>query len=85
MARKILSWILIILGSVFLILGIVAIIAIWIYKGPLEREAVSRLEGVDRELALVAQVEGKIVGVARVGDQVDRERVKVRLIAPKNG
>jgi hypothetical protein len=27
----------------------------------------------------------KIVGVARVGDQVERERVKVRLIAPRNG
>ena len=53
MARKIFSWILIILGSVFLISGIVAIIAIWIYKAPLEREAVSRLEEVDRELALM--------------------------------
>ena len=52
MARKIFSWILIILGSLFLILSVITIIAIWAYKGPLERDAVSQLEEIDRELAL---------------------------------
>ena len=52
MARKIFSWILIILGSIFLIFSVLAILTIWIYKGPLEREAVSQLEEIDRELAL---------------------------------
>lgn len=53
MGRKIFSWILILLGTIFLILSVLAIIGIWIYKGPLEREAISRLEEIDRELALV--------------------------------
>ena len=35
MARKILAWILIVLGSLFLILSIAAIFAIWIYTEPL--------------------------------------------------
>jgi chromosome segregation ATPase len=52
MARKIFSWILILLGAVFLILSVSAIITIWIYKGPLTRDAVSQLEEIDRELAL---------------------------------
>lgn len=52
MARKIYSWILIILGGIFLILSVAAIIAIWIYNGPLTHDVVSQLEEIDRELAL---------------------------------
>lgn len=52
MARKLFSWILIILGGLFLILSVAAIVAVWIYKGPLTRQVVSQLEDIDREMAL---------------------------------
>lgn len=52
MARKVFSWILIILGGLFLILSVAAIVVVWIYKGPLTRQVVSQLEEIDREMAL---------------------------------
>lgn len=50
MARKIFSGTLIILGALLLVLSLVGIGAIWFYKEPLTREAVSRLSEVDAEL-----------------------------------
>src|SRR6266487_1250948 len=50
MARKIVSWALIVLGGIFLLLSIAAIIAIWVYKTPLTREVTGRLKGIDNEL-----------------------------------
>ncbi len=50
MYSKILSWALIILGSLFLVLSIVGIGAIWIYRVPLTNQALARLEQVDTEL-----------------------------------
>ena len=50
MARKILSGILIILGALLLVLSLVAVGAIWVYREPLTREAVSRLKEIDAEI-----------------------------------
>ncbi len=50
MYRKILSWAFIVLGTLFLILSIVGIAAIWIYRVPLTNQAIARLEQVDSEL-----------------------------------
>ena len=50
MYRRILSWTLIILGSVFLILSVVGLAAIWIYRGTLEDRTVARLEEIDAQL-----------------------------------
>src|SRR5512143_1136860 len=50
MYRKILSWALILIGSLFLILSIAGIAAIWIYRVPARDQALSRLEQVDKEL-----------------------------------
>jgi hypothetical protein len=50
MNRKILSWALIVMGTLFLILSIVGIGAIWIYRVPLTNQALGRLGQVDTEL-----------------------------------
>src|SRR5512142_834397 len=50
MYRKILSWAFIVLGTLFLILSIVGIAAIWIYRVPLTNQGLARLEQVDKEL-----------------------------------
>ncbi len=52
MIRKILSWALIILSSIFLLLSAAGIAAAWIYNEPLTRETTSRLKEVDDELSL---------------------------------
>ncbi len=51
MARKILSWTLIVLSVILLLLSLVGIGAIWIYKEPLTRQVVTRLQAIDAELA----------------------------------
>lgn len=51
MGRKIFSWTLIVLGGIFLLLSVAGIVAIWVYKGPLTREATSQLKEIDVELA----------------------------------
>jgi len=51
MARKILAWILIILGSIFLLLSVAGIAAIWIYNTPLTDRATSQLKDMDTQLA----------------------------------
>jgi len=50
MYRKILSWALIILGTLFLLLSVIGIGAIWFYRVPLTNQVISRLEQVDTEL-----------------------------------
>src|SRR5512142_2655280 len=50
MYRKILSWAFIVLGTLFLILSVVGIAAIWIYRVPLTNQGLARLEQVDSEL-----------------------------------
>lgn len=52
MARTIFSWILIILGSLFLILSVFGIVAAWVYNEPLTQEATTQLKDIDREMAL---------------------------------
>lgn len=51
MVRKIISWILVILGGLFLLLSIAGIIAVWAYNTPLTRETTGRLKEIDLELA----------------------------------
>ena len=51
MARKILAWILIIFGAILLLASVAGIIAAWVYNEPLTHEFISRLEGIDDELA----------------------------------
>jgi uncharacterized membrane-anchored protein YhcB (DUF1043 family) len=50
MYRKILSWALIVLGTLFLVLSVIGIGAIWLYRGPLTDRAVSQLQQIDTEL-----------------------------------
>lgn len=51
MARKIISWLLITLGGLFLVLSVAGIIAIWVYKTPLTHEVTGQLKGIDNQLA----------------------------------
>jgi hypothetical protein len=51
MARKIVSWVLIILGGIFLLLSVAGIIAIWIYNTPLTSAATTQLTDIDSQLA----------------------------------
>lgn len=51
MARKIFSGLLIALSSIFLILSLVGIAAVWYYNEPLTREALDRLGEIETELA----------------------------------
>lgn len=51
MTRIVFAWVLVILSSLFLLLSAAGIIAAWVYNEPLTREALSRLEGMDGELA----------------------------------
>jgi F0F1-type ATP synthase membrane subunit b/b' len=48
---KFFSWMLIVLGSIFLLLSIAGMIAIWIYNEPLTREATTRLTDINTELS----------------------------------
>jgi hypothetical protein len=50
MARKILSWTLIVLSSLFLVLSLAGIGAAWIYNGPVTRKTLVQLETIDHEL-----------------------------------
>ena len=51
MARKILSWTLIVLGSIFLLLSVAGIGMVWIYNEPLTRDTTSQLKEIDNELS----------------------------------
>jgi hypothetical protein len=50
MYRRIFSWAFIILGSLFTVLSVVGIVAIWFYRAPLTHQALTRLEAADTEL-----------------------------------
>lgn len=52
MARKIFSWILIVLSTIFLVLSVIGIGAVWIYNESLTRNMTSRLKEIDNELYL---------------------------------
>jgi chromosome segregation ATPase len=52
MARKILAWTLLVLSSIFLLLSIVGIGAVWVYNEPLTQKTTGQLKEVDNELAL---------------------------------
>ncbi len=54
MARKILAWILIILGSLFLITSVAGIVAVWIYNEPLTEKVTAQLSDIDSQLAQAA-------------------------------
>lgn len=48
---KFFSWMLIVLGSTFLVLSVAGLLAIWIYNEPLTREATTRLTDINTELS----------------------------------
>ena len=50
MYRKILSWALLILGTLLLLLSLVGIVAIWVYRVPFTTQTVGRLEQIDTQL-----------------------------------
>ena len=50
MRSRVISSILIYVGSLFVVLSVAGIIAIWVYRGPLIDEAMRRLNQVDNEL-----------------------------------
>ena len=52
MARKILAWTLLVLSSIFLLLSIVGMGAVWVYNEPLTQKTTGQLKEVDNELAL---------------------------------
>jgi predicted nucleic acid-binding Zn-ribbon protein len=51
MARKIISWILIVLSAVFLLLSVAGMGAAWVYNEPLTSRTLNWLSGVDGELS----------------------------------
>ena len=51
MANKFFSGVLIVLGTIFLLLSLVGIIAAWVYNEPLTHEAASRLTDINTELS----------------------------------
>ena len=51
MARKILAWMLIILGSLFLIASVAGIFGVWIYNDPLTQKVTAQLSDIDSQLA----------------------------------
>ena len=51
MARKFFSWLLIILGGLFLLSSVAGIAAIWVYKKPLTNQAMTQLKSIDSQLA----------------------------------
>ncbi len=50
MYRKIISWAFVNLGSLFLVLSVVAITTIWVERVPVTNQALARLESIDSEL-----------------------------------
>lgn len=50
MARKIFTWIVLILSGLFLLLSVAGIVAIWVYNKPLTDEANRRLTDIDSQL-----------------------------------
>ena len=50
MYRRIFSWAFIVLGSLFTLLSVVGIGAIWFYRAPLTHQALTRMGAVDTEL-----------------------------------
>lgn len=50
MARKILSWILMVLSGLFLLASVVGIAAIWIYNTPLTNRVTTELQTIDTQL-----------------------------------
>src|SRR5215217_1392188 len=51
MARKLLAWTLIVLGSILLILSVASIVVIWVYNTPLTDKVTFQLKDADTQLA----------------------------------
>jgi len=49
-ARKIFSWMLIVLSTLFLVLSLAGMVAAWVYNGPITRKTLAQLESIDHEL-----------------------------------
>src|SRR5262245_27562244 len=90
MYRKIISRALIGLGTLFLLLSVIGIGAIWFYRVPLTNQAISRLEGIDTELtqAQAALDNGKseLQRTLRIVDAADKSlsAMKAQMAAAKS-
>jgi len=81
MANKFFSGALIVLGSIFLLLSLVGMIAAWVYNEPLTREATSRLTDINTELSQ-AQVglqssQGELQRALRIVDAAEKALEKL--------
>ena len=81
MAKKFFSGALIVLGSIFLLLSLVGMIAAWVYNEPLTREATSRLTDINTELSQ-AQVglqssQGELQRALRIVDAAEKALEKL--------
>jgi len=76
MARKIFSWILIVLSALFLLLSVVGIGVAWIYNEPLTRDALGRLKKIDTELKLgqatLENANGELERALRILDESEK-------------
>lgn len=81
MARKILSWILIVLSGLFLLASVAGIVVIWFYNTPLTRSATDQLESIDTQLlqaqATLSNSENELERALRIVDatQVALEKI----------
>ncbi len=81
MANKFFSGTLIVLGTLFLILSLVGMVAAWVYNEPLTREATSRLTDINTELSQ-AQVglqssQGELQRALRIVDAAEKALEKL--------
>ncbi|MCI0554095.1 MAG: hypothetical protein L0287_24360 [Anaerolineae bacterium] len=81
MGSKFFSGVLIVLGTIFLILSLVGMIAAWVYNEPLTREATSKLTDINTELSQ-AQVglqssQGELERALRIVDAAEKALEKL--------
>jgi hypothetical protein len=83
MARKIVSWTLLILGGIFLLLSVAGIIAIWVYNTPLTNEATRQLRNIDVQLVqaqtTLATSENELARALRIVDSAQTALDKLAL------
>jgi hypothetical protein len=84
MARKILAWILIILGGLFLVLSVAGIFAVWIYNEPLTQKVTAQLNDIDGQLAQAqATLKNSELELARALRILDASQVALEKLTKK--
>lgn len=85
MTQRILSWMLIVLSAIFLLASLVGVGAAWIYNEPLTREATTRLNAIDEELALAeVTLESSRLELARALRLVDAAQNALEKLAQQS-